>query len=138
MMPLVGYACGNLIYDYINKYSHWVTFILLFLIGCKMIYEAYSEEECERTGRCEFNTNLIMLAIATSIDALAIGFSLAMIRPDNILFIISVIGIITFGICASGVFIGNKIGKMFSMKSELFGGVVLILIGLKTLIENFI
>lgn len=138
LMPLVGYASGQMLYSYISKYSHFVTFILLLIIGGKMIYEAYVEQECERTGSCEFNTNLILLAIATSIDALAIGFSLAMIKPENIWFVIFVIGIITFVICASGVYIGNKIGKMFNTKAELFGGIILIIIGLKTLIEGLL
>jgi putative Mn2+ efflux pump MntP len=131
-MPLVGYAIGSFFYEMISVYSRYISFILLVFIGIKMIYEGYNEELCEKEGKCELSTNHIFLAIATSIDALAIGFSFSFLNL-NIYKAISIIGIITFIISFGGVYIGYKIGKFCNTKVEYIGGLILIIMGIKSL-----
>lgn len=133
-MPLIGWYAGSLFYDFISKYSHIISFILLVGIGCKMIMEAYDEDKCEREGICRLSGDLILLGVATSIDALAIGFSFSLIKNIDIFKSITVIGLITFVISFSGVYLGSKIGKFINTKVEYFGGAILILIGIKSLI----
>jgi putative Mn2+ efflux pump MntP len=130
-MPLLGFILGRSIYNLVHNYSNIIASILLIGIGLKMLYEAYQEEQCERDGKCELNYNLILLAIATSIDALAAGFSLAFTKHLNIIFSVAIIGFITFIICFSGVYIGNKANKFLNTKAEFFGAFVLIILGIK-------
>ncbi len=137
-MPLLGYLAGSFFYDLINKYSHFVSFILLVVIGIKMIYEGYEEEKCEREGRCQISGNHFLLALATSIDALAIGFSFSFVKDIDIFLTVVIIGCITFLISFGGVYIGNKIGRFMNTKVELFGGVILIIMGIKSLITYYI
>lgn len=132
-MPLIGYLVGSFFYDYINQYSRYITFILLVFIGLKMIYEGYNEEACIKEGKCKLCVNHIFLAIATSIDALAVGFSFSFLKL-NIYKAVSIIGIITFLISFIGVYIGHRLGKFCNTKVEYAGGLILILMGIKALI----
>lgn len=136
LMPLIGYYLGNLFADLITKYSHWVAFILLVLIGGNMIKESLEKDEEEVDASMDFKS-MLMLAIATSIDALAIGVTFAFLKV-NIAYAVSFIGCVTFVCSAVGVKIGSIFGTKYKAKAELAGGVVLILIGLKILIEGLL
>ena len=138
LMPLVGYFLGALFYDAISTFDHWIAFALLALIGANMLREALSKEGCE----CCENSNdmsmktMFVMAVATSIDALAVGISLAMAGDVNIWVAISLIGIVTFAMAGIGVKIGNVFGSRFEKKAEAAGGIILILLGLKILLEH--
>lgn len=134
LMPVIGYYLGSSFYSYIEDYDHWIAFILLALIGVNMIREAISDEEEGVDASTGFRTMLV-LAVATSIDALAVGISLAM-TGDDIMTSAVVIGVVTFLISASGVKIGSLFGDRFGKKAELVGGVILILIGLRVLLDH--
>lgn len=134
LMPVIGYLLGSSFYDYISDYDHWIAFILLLAIGLNMIREALSGEEEGVDDSIGFRTMLV-LAIATSIDALAVGISLAM-AGDDIAVSAVLIGVITFAISAAGVKIGSVFGDRFGSKAELVGGVILILIGFNILLEH--
>lgn len=136
VMPLIGWGLGRQFEQYIVQYDHWIAFILLSFIGGKMAYEALRGGECETCDSKPLNIrDLTMLAIATSIDALAVGITFAFFQM-RIVPSVLLIGIITFAICAAGVMIGSRFGARFKSKAELVGGVVLILIGLKILLEH--
>ena len=137
IMPFIGWKIGGVFADYISQYDNLVTFILLVLVGAKMIFDAWEEQKCETTGQCELTSNVFMLGFATSIDALAIGFSFSLVPNLNIIYSISVIGVITFFISSIGVYLGYKVGHLISYKTEYLGGTILILMGFKSLIENF-
>ena len=133
IMPVIGYLLGNSMYDLIKDYDHWIAFGLLFLIGANMIRESFSEEE-------EMDADIhpipmLILAIATSIDAFAVGISLAMDGSDIISSAL-IIGLITFLISAVGVKIGAKVGGILGKRAELLGGVILIVIGIKIVLEH--
>jgi putative Mn2+ efflux pump MntP len=152
LMPLAGWFAGSQFKDYITSIDHWIAFILLAIIGGKMIKEAYGDE-CEVSGSgdgtCEVAISaqveacedplrmgrLVVLAVATSIDALAVGISFAFLNV-SILWSATVIGVITFAICVAGVYIGRKFGCLFRKKAEIIGGIILIFIGLKILLEH--
>lgn len=133
-MPLVGYFAGVGLGQYIESIDHWIAFILLFLIGAKMIYESRSEDTTEDISHIS-NYILLTLAIATSIDAMAAGFTLSIFDAPIWLSIIS-IGMITFLFSYIGVFVGFKSGVWLESKAEFIGGVVLIAIGIKILWEH--
>lgn len=135
VMPLIGYLLGSQFKDKITQFSHWIAFVLLLFIGLNMIKEALSHEEDSADSSLSFKTMLI-LAIATSIDALAVGVSLAFLKV-NIIFAILCIGIVTFAISFSGVKIGSVFGTKYKSKAELAGGIILILLGVKILLEHF-
>lgn len=137
IMPLIGYFLGVNFESLIKSFDHWIAFILLGFIGGKMIYEAVTDKDDE-----EENNNgilnikeLFMLAVATSIDALAVGITFAFLSV-NIWSSVSVIGITTFILAFSGVIIGNKFGTKYKSKAEIAGGVILVLIGTKILLEH--
>ena len=134
LMPVIGYYLGSAFYDYIADFDHWIAFILLALIGANMIREALSGDEEDVDDDIGVRTMLI-LAVATSIDALAVGISLAM-TGDDILTSAVLIGVITFLISAAGVKIGSLFGDRFGKKAELAGGIILIVIGLRILLEH--
>ena len=136
LMPLIGFFLGTLFADAIVAFDHWVAFGLLAIIGINMLKEAFSKEEEESCG-CDmsFKTMLVM-AIATSIDALAVGISLAMAGDVNIWMAIGLIGITTFTLSACVVKIGNVFGSRFEQKAQIAGGTILILLGLKILLEH--
>jgi putative Mn2+ efflux pump MntP len=133
LMPVIGYFLGRSVHDVIEDYDHWVAFILLALIGLNMIRESFGKEE-ELSDDTSFWTMLV-LAVATSIDALAVGISLAM-DGDGILLPALVIGIITFAISAVGVRFGSFFGTRYGRYAEFTGGFILIMIGLKILLEH--
>lgn len=134
IMPLSGYLLGTTFSDLVISIDHWIAFILLAVIGGKMLKEAYSNNEEDENDKLDFKT-MVVLAIATSIDALAIGITFAFFEI-NIIKAISIIGFLTFTISAIGVIIGNKFGHKFQGKAEIVGGAILILIGLKILVEH--
>ncbi len=138
-MPLIGWFIGSRFAHYIESIDHWVTFILLAIIGGKMILEAIKgDDECEECGENKLNLKeLTALAIATSIDALAVGVAFALTYNRNTVFLaVALIGIITAGLSAIGVFIGHKFGAKYKNKAELAGGLVLVLMGVKFLLEG--
>lgn len=134
VMPVIGYLLGSSFYSYISEYDHWIAFALLALIGVNMIREALSGEEEGVDDSIGFRMMLI-LAIATSIDALAVGISLAM-TGDDIFQSAVMIGVVTFLISAAGVKMGSLVGDRFGSRAELLGGVILILIGLRILLDH--
>lgn len=139
LMPLIGYFLGSLFADAIVTFDHWIAFILLALIGINMLREAFGKEEdcgCEEAD-LSVKTMFIM-AIATSIDALAVGISLAMAGDTNIFAAVILIGVITFALSCAGVKIGNVFGKKLEKKAQVLGGIILILLGLKILLEHLL
>ncbi|MCY6485558.1 manganese efflux pump MntP family protein [Clostridium aestuarii] len=137
LMPLIGWAIASKFRNYIIIFDHWIAFIFLGLIGGKMIYEAITSKEDKATFNPLKDTVLLFLAIATSIDALIVGISFALLKVF-IIEAISIIGLITFVISFVGVLIGKKCGELLKKRAEITGGIVLILIGTKTLIEHLI
>ena len=135
LMPLIGWLIGMKFQKFIESYDHWVAFLLLAIIGGKMIYESFKPDEDESDGSFGIS-ELFVLAIATSIDALAVGIAFAMFEEVNILYSITIIGCITFILSVFGVAIGNKFGALYKNKAELAGGVILVLLGLKILLEH--
>ena len=134
LMPSIGYIAGMQLEWIISTFAPWVAFILLALIGTNMIRESFSSDDEGESDKFSFK-ELTLLAIATSIDALAIGITFAFFEI-NIITAISIIGLVAFIISAVGVIIGNKFGDKFKGKAEIIGGVILILIGLKILLEH--
>lgn len=140
LMPLIGWLLGTRFEQYISSVDHWVAFVLLGFIGGKMIYEALRPEE-EETEQPDGELNLkelFVMAIATSIDALAVGITFAILPGIDIWSSIGLIGIVTFALSFLGVLIGNRFGARYKKKAELFGGIVLVLIGIKILIDHLI
>ena len=133
-MPVIGYFLGSTFEGFVTNIDHWVAFALLSLIGGNMIKEAFDNEYEAKNDKYDFKT-MVVLAIATSIDALAIGITFAFFEI-NLLLSIFIIGIITFIISIIGVKIGNKFGDKYENKAEFAGGLILILLGIKILLEH--
>lgn len=136
IMPLIGYLLGVSFQSAITSIDHWVAFVLLVGIGANMIREAISKEKEEANDSIKIK-DMLILAIATSIDALAIGITFAFLEV-NITLAVSLIGIITFIISVIGVKIGNIFGDKYERKAELAGGIILIGLGIKILIEHLL
>ncbi|MDD5926907.1 MAG: manganese efflux pump MntP family protein [Firmicutes bacterium] len=138
LMPAVGWVLGKQFENYITSVDHWVAFALLVFIGGKMIYDVFEDkgedDYGEKTDRVDVK-EIFTLAIATSIDALAVGISFAFLQVD-IVKAASVIGITTFLLSAAGVAVGNIFGAKYEKKATLAGGIILVLIGLKILLEH--
>ena len=134
IMPVFGYLLGSSFSVIVQKIDHWIAFILLTIIGGNMIKESKDDEAEKRNDKVDFKT-MILLAIATSIDALTVGITFAFFEV-NIIVSISIIGLITFILSFLGVIIGNKFGDKFQNKAEFTGGVILIFMGLKILLEH--
>ena len=132
LMPLVGYFLGSFFDDVITKYSHWIAFALLAFLGAKMIKESFESEELDDNMGWKI---MLVLAVATSIDASAVGVTFAFLDV-NILFAVIVIGVTTFAFSAAGVKIGSVFGEKYKSKAEIAGGIILILIGLKILLDG--
>ena len=132
LMPLVGYFLGSFFADVITKYSHWIAFALLAFLGAKMIKESFESEELDDNMGWK---TMLVLAVATSIDASAVGVTFAFLDV-NILFAVIVIGVTTFAFSAAGVKIGSVFGEKYKSKAEIAGGIILILIGLKILLDG--
>ncbi len=139
LMPLVGWALGSQFMWLIEPVDHWVAFVLLAFIGGKMLWEAFHEDADEDCG-CEDTSGIdlrefLVLAVATSIDALAAGISFAALSVD-IITTVTLIGVITFALSFAGVAVGHFFGARYEKPASVTGGVVLILIGLKVLLEH--
>ena len=136
-MPVIGWGAGRFFLEYIKSFDHWVAFGLLLFIGVKMILESRSlEPDCESKSCLHFPT-LLLMSLATSIDALAVGLSFAVLNM-SILLPVLVIGALTFAVCIIGIYIGNRIGHLFENKLQIAGGVILIGIGVKVLLEHIL
>ena len=138
LMPVIGYMLGSTFASYITSIDHWIAFVLLCVIGINMIKEARSGDgDDEHNDSFAFKTMLIM-AIATSIDALAVGITFAFLikTAASLIFAVLAIGITTFFLSATGVKVGNVFGSKYKAKAELAGGGILILLGIKILLEG--
>lgn len=134
LMPAIGYILGAQFQEAIASIDHWIAFVLLALIGGNMIHEALDNDEEEADASLNVKT-MFLLAVATSIDALAIGITFAFLKV-NIIPAVCFIGIVTFIISFAGVKIGNVFGVRYKNKAEIVGGIILILLGLKILLEH--
>ncbi len=137
VMPLIGYLLGTGFSSYIEAVDHWIAFVLLAFIGGKMAVEAIrdkGDDEEEKSDAINLG-ELTVMAVATSIDALAVGITFAFLDV-KIIPAAAIIGVTTFGLSLAGVLIGNKFGAKYKNKAELAGGIILILIGLKILLEH--
>ena len=136
LMPTIGYFLGTAFEKYITSIDHWIAFVLLSIIGIGMIKEAL---ECDSCADDSFSAKaMLVLAIATSIDALAVGVTFAFMIDTlaYLIFAVSAIGVITFALSAFGIKVGNIFGVKYKSKAELAGGIILILIGIKILLEG--
>ena len=137
LMPTIGFFLGALFAEAIEAFDHWVAFGLLALIGVNMLREAFGKEECEECGDADLSVKtMFVMAVATSIDALAVGISLAMAGDTNIFVAAVLIGLTTCALSAIGVKVGNIFGSRYEKKAEAAGGIILILLGLKILLEH--
>ena len=140
LMPLIGFLLGSLFAEAIVAVDHWVAFLLLGWIGVNMLKEAFSKEEecdCNNEKNADFSMKtMLTMAVATSIDALAVGISLAMAGDVNILTAILLIGLVTGLLSALGVKLGSIFGDKFEKKAQIAGGAILILLGVKILLEH--
>ena len=135
LMPLLGYLIGSGFQQYITAVDHWIAFVLLALIGSNMIRESRSEEE--GCANCSLAWRVMLpMAVATSIDALAVGVTYALLPDVNILAAVMLIGMTTFLLSAVGVKVGNVFGSRWKSGAELLGGIILVLLGLKILLEH--
>lgn len=134
LMPVIGFFLGRIFADAIEAVDHWVAFGLLSIVGVNMIKEALEDEESSADADLSPKA-MLPLAVATSIDALAVGVSLAMAEV-NIWTAVALIGVTTFLLSAAGSLVGGVFGRKYEKKAEIFGGVTLILLGLKILLEN--
>jgi putative Mn2+ efflux pump MntP len=135
LMPVIGWLSGNTFKGYIADVDHWVAFGLLTIVGCRMIYESFRFESDKKKIDPENTAVLFILAIATSIDALAVGITLSLLDVAIVIPAV-IIGTVTFVLSYVGVYIGNKFGHFFERKIELIGGLILIGIGIKILIDH--
>lgn len=138
-MPLIGWALGTQFESLITNVDHWVAFGLLALIGGKMIFDALIDKKEDTTEKDDEKLNikqLLLMAVATSIDALAMGITFAIVDGISIWWSVAIIGVVTFVLCFVGVIIGHKFGNKFERQATLIGGIVLILIGIKILLEH--
>ncbi|HPF28684.1 MAG TPA: manganese efflux pump MntP family protein [Lachnospiraceae bacterium] len=135
LMPLIGYLLGSTFEKYITAIDHWIAFVLLIFIGGNMVREGVSKEE-EKQDDSFGARGMLILAVATSIDALAVGITFALLPNVNILAAVSLIGTITFILAAVGLKVGNVFGTRYKSRAEIAGGIILILIGSKILLEH--
>ncbi len=137
LMPVIGFFLGTLFAKQIEAFDHWVAFALLVLIGGNMLKEAFSKCDCCKEHDADLSVKtMFVMAVATSIDALAVGISLAMAGNVNIWAAMALIGVVTFAMCTAGVKIGNIFGSRYEKKAEAAGGIILILLGVKILLEH--
>lgn len=138
LMPIIGFFAGAWFTSYVTSVDHWIAFALLFLIGANMIKESFSPTEEQGHKNADFGAKtMFLMAVATSIDALAVGISFAFMKV-NIAVAASVIAAVTFVLSAAGLKIGNVFGSRYTRKAEFAGGLILILIGLKILLSHVI
>lgn len=134
-MPLLGWAAGKNFEKYITSFDHWIAFGLLLFIGGKMFIESFKDDEDDETSGGTDLKELTVLAVATSIDALAVGITFAFLRI-KIISSVTIIGVTTFVLSAVGVAVGNRFGAKYKNKAETAGGIILVLIGVKILLEH--
>ncbi|MFZ2455747.1 MAG: manganese efflux pump MntP family protein [Candidatus Altiarchaeia archaeon] len=134
VMPLIGFAAGIYLLDYISGYDHWIAFCLLGAVGSKMLWESFRGEDKDSCGSVGLR-ELLILSVATSIDALAVGLSFAFLNM-SILFAAMIIGVVSFLFSISGFFLGRKAGERFGGYAEITGGLILVGIGVKILSEH--
>lgn len=135
IMPVLGYSLSKGFENFVTSIDHWIAFILLSIIGGKMVKDAFSPENSENCNEDVGFKTMIVLAIATSIDALAVGITFAFLNV-NLILAIALIGSITFFLSVIGTKVGNVFGDRYENKAELFGGVILISLGIKILLEH--
>ena len=135
LMPVIGWLAGLTIIQWVEAWDHWIAFSLLAIIGGRMVYEAFSDEEKANDRDPTKGLSLVLLSIATSIDALAVGFSLSVIGV-SIWMPALVIGLVAGVLTIVGMLLGGRIGDRWGSRVEIFGGLVLIAIGIKILIEH--
>ena len=135
VMPILGWLLGKTVVSYISDYDHWIAFGLLLIVGLRMIKEYFDKDEKERTKDPTKGWSLLILSIATSIDALAVGVSFAFFDV-NIYYASAVIGVVCFIITALGMIFGKKLSVLLGKKAVLLGGIVLIAIGIKIVVEH--
>jgi putative Mn2+ efflux pump MntP len=137
LMPVVGWAAGLTVERWVAAWDHWVAFGLLVAIGGKMLASSFGEQEEERSRKDDptRGLSLVVLSLATSIDALAVGFSFAMLRME-IWYPSLVIGIVAAGFTLLGMRIGSRLGRLFGQRAEMAGGAILVLIGLKIVLDH--
>ena len=135
LMPTIGFFLGSTFEQYITAFDHWVAFVLLSAIGAGMIKESLSKEESNGNDSFSFKT-MLLLALATSIDALAVGITFAFLPGTRIVPAVALIGTITFAFSAAGIRLGSVVGLRFKRKAEFAGGGILILLGTKILLEH--
>lgn len=140
LMPLIGFFLGSMFAKAIQSVDHWVAFGLLVLIGVNMLREAFSPEEdggCSECADADLSVkSMFVMAVATSIDALAVGISLAMAGDVAIFAAVGIIGVCTFTLSAVGVGVGSVFGSRFEQKAQIAGGVILVILGVKILLEH--
>ncbi len=134
-MPIIGWSAGLGVIEFISGFDHWMAFGILVVIGCKMLYESIKIDPKKKEINYRSVYFLLILSVATSIDALVVGLSLAFLR-FSIVPPITIIGIVTFLLSFLGVFTGNRFGRFFGQKIETLGGLILVGIGIKILIEH--
>ncbi len=135
-MPIAGWLAGRTVAGHISRYDHWVAFLLLVLVGGKMIWDSFHhEKEPTRAGDPTRGMTLLVLSVATSIDALAVGLSFAFLKAPIVQAGV-IIGVVCFLMTAAGMVFGRKLGELFGKKAELAGGLVLLGIGIKILWEH--
>ncbi|BDZ68923.1 membrane protein [Methanobacterium ferruginis] len=137
LMPVAGWLAGEQLAVLVKLWAPWIAFILLLIIGGKMVYEGLSHAEEDEICQIFSIKDILILSIATSIDAFAVGVSFAFLNTP-ILLPILIIGLVTFALSFIGVYIGKRVGHLFEGKIEVLGGVILIGIGLKILLENLV
>ena len=135
IMPVIGFLAGLGLMDYIAPYDHWIAFTLLFFVGGKMVYESFQIEAVERNRDPSNLLVLLLLSFATSIDALAVGITLSLLKAP-IALAVTIIGLVTFILSYCGVAIGKRFGHFFESKVEIVGGLILIAIGVKIVVEH--
>lgn len=137
VMPVIGFWAGLGLKDYICACDHWIAFVLLSFVGGKMVYEAFQIESAEKNRDPANLLVLLVLSVATSIDALAVGITLSLLTA-SIAVAVTIIGAVTFGLSYAGVYIGKRFGHFFESRIEVAGGLILIAIGVKILVEHLL
>jgi putative Mn2+ efflux pump MntP len=139
LMPVIGYLAGMTVEGYIKGYDHWLAFVLLGYIGGKMVHEGIRGEMEEGSGGKDptKGISLIVLSVATSIDALAVGISLGVLHSERIIYPGIVIGIVACTFTAAGLHLGKRLGTVFGKRMEVVGGLVLVAIGVKILFDHY-